>query len=339
MGHPNRVALGRIGAARLASRGWADRLREWLLATRSGRRISELPALGNGPFRLRSCPIRAWRAGTVPSDSGCFCCLAGGGWPWPWRPRAAMAGLRRSGRLAWRCCLRPGRSQCAGRAAPTTTLWTRISTPGLRALRSDPCRLAMSAFGGMGLRAATVCGRCGRPGTDGRDGGSGRVGLASPGGRLSVHETPDLVAAGLARPDLQLGVLVGWAAVTDGLAWPAVALYGAGIAWTLGYDTIYAHQDREDDALVGVKSTARLFDGRSRIWIGAFYGAALAGLAATGGLSGLGWPFHLGLLAVAGHFAWQVATLDADNPDRCLALFRSNLWAGFLVVGAIAVGA
>ena len=135
------------------------------------------------------------------------------------------------------------------------------------------------------------------------------------------------------------GVLVGWAAVTDGLAWPAVALYGAGIAWTLGYDTIYAHQDKEDDALVGVKSTARLFGGKSRIWIGAFYGTALAGLAAAGGLSGLGWPFHLGLLAVAGHFAWQVATLDADNPDRCLALFRSNLWAGFLVVGAIAVGA
>ena len=135
------------------------------------------------------------------------------------------------------------------------------------------------------------------------------------------------------------GVLVGWTAVTGGLDWPAVALYGAGIAWTLGYDTIYAHQDKEDDALVGVKSTARLFGGASRIWIGVFYAAALAGLAAAGAAAGLDWRFHLGLLAVAGHFAWQVATLDTGDPDRCLTLFRSNRSAGFLVVGAIALGA
>ena len=134
-------------------------------------------------------------------------------------------------------------------------------------------------------------------------------------------------------------MLVGWAAVTGGLDWPAVALYGAGIAWTLGYDTIYAHQDKEDDALVGMKSTARLFDGTSRIWIGVFYAAALAGLAVAGAASGLDWRFHLGLPAVAGHFAWRVATLDTGDPDRCLALFRSNRLAGFLVVGAIAFGA
>ncbi len=134
------------------------------------------------------------------------------------------------------------------------------------------------------------------------------------------------------------GALVGWAAVSGEVSGPAYALYAAGIAWTLGYDTIYAHQDKEDDALVGVKSTALLFGAQTRPWVGGFYAAALALLALSGWLAGLGWPFFAGLAAAAAQFAWQVRRLDIDDPDRCLAVFKSNRLAGFLVLAAIALG-
>ena len=134
------------------------------------------------------------------------------------------------------------------------------------------------------------------------------------------------------------GALVGWAAVSAEVSGPAYALYAAGIAWTLGYDTIYAHQDKEDDALVGVKSTALLFGAQTRPWVGGFYAAALALLALSGWLAGLGWPFFAGLAATAAQFAWQVRRLDIDDPDRCLAVFKSNRLAGFLVLAAIALG-
>ncbi len=134
------------------------------------------------------------------------------------------------------------------------------------------------------------------------------------------------------------GALVGCAAVAGEVAAPAYALYAAGIAWTLGYDTIYAHQDKEDDALVGVKSTALLFGGRSRLWVAGFYALAVAMLALAGWLAALAWPFYAGLAVVAAQFAWQVRRLDTDDPDRCLALFKSNRLAGLLVLGAIALG-
>ena len=134
------------------------------------------------------------------------------------------------------------------------------------------------------------------------------------------------------------GALVGWAAVQGEVSGPAYALYAAGIAWTLGYDTIYAHQDKEDDALVGVKSTALLFGARTRPWVAGFYGAALALLALAGWLAGLAWPFYAGLAVVGAQFAWQVQRLDIDDPDRCLAIFKSNRPAGLLVLGAIALG-
>ena len=95
------------------------------------------------------------------------------------------------------------------------------------------------------------------------------------------------------------GALVGWAAVTGGLAWPPILLYAAGLCWTLGYDTIYAHQDKEDDALIGVKSTALKLGARTRPWLAGFYGAAVALLAAAGFAAGLGWPFLLAVAAVA----------------------------------------
>jgi 4-hydroxybenzoate polyprenyltransferase len=135
------------------------------------------------------------------------------------------------------------------------------------------------------------------------------------------------------------GALLGWAAATGGLGAPALLLYGAGIAWTLGYDTIYAHQDKEDDALVGVKSSALKLGARTKPWLIVFYGLALAGMAASGWAAGLSWPFYLGLAGVAAQFAWQVASLDIDDPAGCLLRFKSNRYAGWiLLTGILAAG-
>ena len=136
------------------------------------------------------------------------------------------------------------------------------------------------------------------------------------------------------------GALMGWAAAFGSLALPALLLYAGSIAWVIGYDTIYAHQDREDDALVGLKSTALLFGARTRPILAAFYSAAviLIGLAAWSVDAGI--PFALGLAAFAAHLAWQIRRLDIDDPDRCLMLFKSNrdagliLFAGFLLEAA-----
>jgi 4-hydroxybenzoate polyprenyltransferase len=134
------------------------------------------------------------------------------------------------------------------------------------------------------------------------------------------------------------GALVGWAAVTGGLALPAALLYAAGIAWTLGYDTIYAHQDKEDDALIGLKSTALKFGARTRPWLWGFYAATIALMAAAGITANLGWPYY-GLLAVgAAQLAWQAAAIDIDSPADCLAKFRSNRLFGFIVLAGMIAG-
>jgi len=133
------------------------------------------------------------------------------------------------------------------------------------------------------------------------------------------------------------GALMGWAAARGTLSAAALALYLGGIAWTLGYDTIYAHQDKEDDALIGVKSTARLFGADSPRWLRRFYGLALAGIALAGLLSGLGWLYVLLLLPAAAHLAWQVAAVDLDDPGDCLAKFRANRDLGLLVLAAIVI--
>ncbi len=134
------------------------------------------------------------------------------------------------------------------------------------------------------------------------------------------------------------GALMGWAAVTGGLAWPAVILYGAGIAWTLGYDTIYAHQDKEDDALIGVKSSARRLGAATRPWLFAFYGVALALLALAGARADLAWPFYLGLAAAGAQLVWQAATVDIDDAADCWAKFKSNGLFGALIFAAIVAG-
>ena len=134
------------------------------------------------------------------------------------------------------------------------------------------------------------------------------------------------------------GALVGWTAVRGELEWPALVLYAAGIAWTLGYDTIYAHQDKEDDARIGVKSTALRLGDQSKIWIYAFYTLTFGGILVAGQLAGLGWAFRVVLMLGVAQLAWQVATWIPDDQNDCLEKFKSNRWFGWLVLAAIVAG-
>jgi 4-hydroxybenzoate polyprenyltransferase len=127
------------------------------------------------------------------------------------------------------------------------------------------------------------------------------------------------------------GALMGWPAVFARLDLPALVLYAGAIAWVIGYDTIYAHQDREDDALIGLKSTAILFGERTKPMLAVFYGAAVVLIAIAGLLAGGGALFALGLAAFAAHLAWQIARLDVNDPDLCLVLFKSNRDAGLIL--------
>jgi 4-hydroxybenzoate polyprenyltransferase len=137
------------------------------------------------------------------------------------------------------------------------------------------------------------------------------------------------------------GALMGFAAA-GGAAdlWPAaLLLYAAGVFWTLGYDTIYALQDLEDDALAGVKSSARRLGAGVRRGVGLFYILSLVALAGGISVAGLGPLARAGLAAVAAHLGWQALTLRADDPRRALALFRSNREAGILSLIALMLGA
>jgi 4-hydroxybenzoate polyprenyltransferase len=135
------------------------------------------------------------------------------------------------------------------------------------------------------------------------------------------------------------GALMGWAAAFGALAIAPLLLYAGSIAWVIGYDTIYAHQDREDDALIGIKSTALLFGERTKSMLGFFYALAVALIGAAGYTAGAGIVFAIGLLAFAGHLAWQVARLDIDDPDRCLALFKSDRDAGLILFAGMLLDA
>ena len=135
------------------------------------------------------------------------------------------------------------------------------------------------------------------------------------------------------------GALMGWAAAFGRLDSPAFLLYAGAIAWVIGYDTIYAHQDREDDALIGIKSTALLFGERTKRMLSLFYGLAVLLIGAAGFSAGAGLVFALGLLAFAGHLAWQVVRLDIDDPDRCLALFKSDRDAGLILFAGMLLDA
>ena len=135
------------------------------------------------------------------------------------------------------------------------------------------------------------------------------------------------------------GALMGWAAAFGRLGAPPLLLYAGSIAWVIGYDTIYAHQDREDDALIRVKSTALLFGERTKLMLSLFYALAVLLIAAAGYTADAGPVFVIGLLAFAGHLAWQVTRLDIDDPDRCLALFKSDRDAGLILFAGLLLDA
>jgi 4-hydroxybenzoate polyprenyltransferase len=134
------------------------------------------------------------------------------------------------------------------------------------------------------------------------------------------------------------GAIVGYVAATGAMAWPSALLYTAGIVWTLGYDTIYAHQDKQDDEIVGVKSSARYLGQRTRPFLWAAYAATIALLAAAGHAQGLGWPYYLALGAGAAQLAWQARTVDIDDPQDCLRKFRSNRDFGLIVLAGLILG-
>ena len=135
------------------------------------------------------------------------------------------------------------------------------------------------------------------------------------------------------------GALMGWAAAFGRLDAPALLLYAGSIAWVIGYDTIYAHQDREDDALIGIKSTARLFGEATRPALAGFYAVAVVLIGLSGLSAGAGPAFALGLAAFAAHLGWQTYRLDITDPNLCLALFRSDRDAGLILFAGIVLDA
>jgi 4-hydroxybenzoate polyprenyltransferase len=135
------------------------------------------------------------------------------------------------------------------------------------------------------------------------------------------------------------GALMGWPATFARLDLPALLLYAGAISWVIGYDTIYAHQDREDDALIGIKSTALLFRERTKPMLASFYALAVGLIALAGWSAGAGLVFALGLLAFAAHLAWQIARLDLDDPINCLMVFKSNRDAGLILFAGLVLDA
>jgi 4-hydroxybenzoate polyprenyltransferase len=145
-------------------------------------------------------------------------------------------------------------------------------------------------------------------------------------------------------PQLVLGCTFGWgapmgyAAATGHLAWPALPLYAGTILWILGYDTIYAHQDREDDTLIGVKSTARLFGANTILLLTVCYCGLLLLLAVAMGMSRLHPAAYWLLIPPAALLLWQIIRLDINDPARCLALFKLNRETGLLIALAFLAG-
>jgi 4-hydroxybenzoate polyprenyltransferase len=135
------------------------------------------------------------------------------------------------------------------------------------------------------------------------------------------------------------GALMGWPAAFGRLDWPAIVLYVGSILWVIGYDTIYAHQDRDDDLLIGIKSTALLFGERTPTMLATFYAGAIVLIAAAGFMAGGGIIFTIGIIGFAAHLAWQVSRLDIDDPAHCLTLFKSNRDAGLILFAAMLVDA
>jgi len=134
------------------------------------------------------------------------------------------------------------------------------------------------------------------------------------------------------------GALVGWAAMRGELDWAPFVLYAGCLFWTLHYDTVYAHQDKEDDILAGVKSSALALGRRTRPALAAFVVAFIGLTALAGYLAGLHWVFFVVLVLPAAHLLWQAVTVDIDNGADCLAKFKSNRITGWLLFAAIVAG-
>ena len=129
------------------------------------------------------------------------------------------------------------------------------------------------------------------------------------------------------------GALVGWTAARGRIETPALLLYAGCVLWTIGYDTIYAHQDKEDDLAMGLKSTAIRFGAWTKPWLTAFYFAALALWAAAFWTAGLPAALNfLGLGVTGAVLAWQVITLDTNDPANCLRRFKSNRDVGWVIL-------
>jgi 4-hydroxybenzoate polyprenyltransferase len=131
------------------------------------------------------------------------------------------------------------------------------------------------------------------------------------------------------------GALMGFAAEFSRIDVVALVLYAGSIAWVIGYDTIYAHQDAEDDALIGIKSTALLFGQKTKPALAVFYGLAVVLIGATLWLAAARWPAWIGLAVFAAHLAWQIRRLDTSDPALCLRLFKSNRDAGLLLFAGL----
>ena len=152
-----------------------------------------------------------------------------------------------------------------------------------------------------------------------------------------VHLQPELRAVeGLA---FSWGALMGFAVMLGRIDPAALVLYAGSIAWVIGYDTVYAHQDAEDDALIGVKSTARLFGARTHLALWVFYSLAVVLIGVALALSAARWPAWIGLVAFAAHLVWQIRRLDISDPALCLRIFKSNRDAGLLLFAGLLVDA
>jgi 4-hydroxybenzoate polyprenyltransferase len=131
------------------------------------------------------------------------------------------------------------------------------------------------------------------------------------------------------------GALMGFAVTLGRIDATALLLYAGSIAWVIGYDTIYAHQDAEDDALIGIKSTALLFGARTRRALMVFYGLAVVLIGLAFALAGAGFPAWIGLAAFAAHLIWQIRRLEIGDPALCLRIFKSNRDAGLLLFAGL----
>jgi 4-hydroxybenzoate polyprenyltransferase len=131
------------------------------------------------------------------------------------------------------------------------------------------------------------------------------------------------------------GALMGFAVILGRIDATALSLYAGSIAWVIGYDTIYAHQDTEDDALIGIKSTALLFGARTRPALAVFYGLAVVLIGVALALAGAGFPAWIGLAVFATHLIWQIGRLRINDPALCLRIFKSNRDAGLLLFAGL----